>query len=904
MVRLHGYLEIVVVEARGLPGRHVINPYCIVELVGPKSSTEIGKTPSIEDHCNPKWLSHISTEIDQDLAEIRFVVKDKNLFRDDKLGSCTLDASFISPDQQMATLDLFNKKISDAGQLVVKVKLTSVGSSSPRRLSKVEKQKGCITKKMDEDLSDGARFLHGKLDITLKKAEQLPNLDSSLLSRKNMSDPFVIVAIQNSNGEIYKLARTETIDDNLCPVWDESFSIDICHEVARVLLIVYDEDIVKHDKMCAVEISATEIESGTLVSDQRPLYKNKSKEAGKLTFSMKYTKIVDQSSPAVPRCVYPARIENKVKLYQDAICEKLPSVILDSVGRPYHHNNAWHDIYDTLTAAKKFICISGWSLNASIILVKTECGNGDTIGKILLDRAEEGVDVRVLLWDEGDSHDSKKDTAKEFFKESLVKVDCVTRKKPRKDSLYKDVAYVKHSFSHNQKCIIADQVVEGSPGLRNVVAYVGCFDIASGRYDTPDHKLTNNGETESKNQFYNHLIASITRSSSKMLWHDVTCKIIGSCALDVFANFQARWETEAIVSDSDFQLTKSAGLFSSYTYDSLDSWNVQMFRSASEDSVPLVDSENIYRYAGTRIDNSLHRAYLHHIRRSKRFIYVETSHFIGSSHFWEDCSDIQSKNLIPIEIATKIVQKIKENRSFTAYIVLSLYPEGNPEDTVHQEILHWQYHTMEMMYKRISNAIQEHGLDSHPQDYLLFLSLGKREESNATPKLLKQLSEDTSLPSPTIIKNKRSIINVNSKLAIFDDEYIIIGSGNINDRSMVGNRNTELAIGAHQPRIGASGQVSSFRKSLWSEHLGESAPLDMDPGSTQCIQKVHQLAENSLKAFIYMSLPTCSGHLLLYPVTVERSGSIVPRLDCEKFPDTKASVLGIRSKVIPDLLTT
>ena len=33
---------------------------------------------------------------------------------------------------------------------------------------------------------------------------------------------------------------------------------------------------------------------------------------------------------------------------------------------------------------------------------------------------------------------------------------------------------------------------------------------------------------------------------------------------------------------------------------------------------------------------------------------------------------------------------------------------------------------------------------------------------------------------------------------IVDDEYIVIGSANINQRSLAGDRDTELAIGAHQ----------------------------------------------------------------------------------------------------------
>ena len=34
---------------------------------------------------------------------------------------------------------------------------------------------------------------------------------------------------------------------------------------------------------------------------------------------------------------------------------------------------------------------------------------------------------------------------------------------------------------------------------------------------------------------------------------------------------------------------------------------------------------------------------------------------------------------------------------------------------------------------------------------------------------------------------------------IVDDEYIILGSTNINQRSMEGTRDTEIAMGAYQP---------------------------------------------------------------------------------------------------------
>jgi len=58
-----------------------------------------------------------------------------------------------------------------------------------------------------------------------------------------------------------------------------------------------------------------------------------------------------------------------------------------------------------------------------------------------------------------------------------------------------------------------------------------------------------------------------------------------------------------------------------------------------------------------------------------------------------------------------------------------------------------------------------------------------------------------------------------------DDEYIIIGSANINQRSMDGARDSEIAMGAYQPfhlavNEPARGQIHGFRMSLWYEHTG------------------------------------------------------------------------------------
>lgn len=74
----------------------------------------------------------------------------------------------------------------------------------------------------------------------------------------------------------------------------------------------------------------------------------------------------------------------------------------------------------------------------------------------------------------------------------------------------------------------------------------------------------------------------------------------------------------------------------------------------------------------------------------------------------------------------------------------------------------------------------------------------------------------------------RFMIYVHSKLMIVDDEYILVGSANINQRSLDGSRDSEIAIGAFQNGYTLAGhprgplprgQVAGFRKALFKEHL-------------------------------------------------------------------------------------
>ena len=111
---------------------------------------------------------------------------------------------------------------------------------------------------------------------------------------------------------------------------------------------------------------------------------------------------------------------------------------------------------------------------------------------------------------------------------------------------------------------------------------------------------------------------------------------------------------------------------------------------------------------------------------------------------------------------------------------------------------------MEAMYTMIGSALDDNNLtEAHPTDYLMFFCLGKREAEADIPECLEAPEPGT--PAASCLEHMRHPVYVHSKMMIVDDEYIIIGSANINQRSMAGARDTEIAFGGFQPEFMAQG---------------------------------------------------------------------------------------------------
>lgn len=89
------------------------------------------------------------------------------------------------------------------------------------------------------------------------------------------------------------------------------------------------------------------------------------------------------------------------------------------------------------------------------------------------------------------------------------------------------------------------------------------------------------------------------------------------------------------------------------------------------------------------------------------------------------------------------------------------------------------------------------------------------------------------------------LVYVHSKLMIVDDDTVIIGSANINDRSMNGTRDSEMAVIVEDTQkfpVKMSGKdhmagrfASSLRRTLFREHLGiKEMDFEIDLSDPTC----------------------------------------------------------------------
>ncbi|MCI4391684.1 hypothetical protein PGIGA_G00137210 [Pangasianodon gigas] len=255
----------------------------------------------------------------------------------------------------------------------------------------------------------------------------------------------------------------------------------------------------------------------------------------------------------------------------------------------------------------------------------------------------------------------------------------------------------------------------------------------------------------------------------RMPWHDIASVVHGRAARDVARHFIQRWNFTKIVKPKYRSLSYPYLLPKSHTtaneikhqLPGCVHTKVQVLRSASDWSAGIKYHEE-----------SIHNAYVHVIENSKHYVYIENQFFIS-------CADNKLVfNKIGDAIAQRIIKAYREGKRYRVYVVTPLLPgfEGDINTgggSAIQAIMHFNYRTMVRGEHSIMSQLKKEMGDQW-MNYISFGGL--RTHAELEGKLVTEL------------------IYVHSKMLIADDNTVIIGSANINDRSMLGKRDSEVAV--------------------------------------------------------------------------------------------------------------
>uniref|UniRef100_A0A3P8XUZ7 Phospholipase n=1 Tax=Esox lucius TaxID=8010 RepID=A0A3P8XUZ7_ESOLU len=533
--------------------------------------------------------------------------------------------------------------------------------------------------------------------------------------------------------------------------------------------------------------------------------------------------------------------------------------------------NYMEDVADALEEAKEEIFITDWWLSPEIFLKRPVVeGNKWRLDCILRRKAQQGVRIFVMLYKEVEL---ALGINSEYSKRTLMHLHPNIKVMRHPDHVSSSV----YLWAHHEKVIVIDQSV----------AFVGGIDLAYGRWDDREHRLTDVGSVTQNTSQINGIsdhqpstrgvsslgaaansnggnqslpgdplvdlprlkgigrtrrmhfslvkhihkhtlqhadsISSIDSNSSvqslqtgvgellgntrfwhgkdycnfvykdwiqlekpfdgntfpllmeikpnfPMPWHDISSVVHGKAARDVARHFIQRWNFCKIMKPKyrslsyPYLLPKSHSTAGELRYQVPDciSTKAQVLRSAADWSAGIKHHEK-----------SIHNAYIQTIAKSKHYIYIENQFFIS-------CADNRTvHNKIGDAIIERILRAHKEGNKFRVYVVTPLLPGFEGDITTGggnalQAVMHFNYRTMSRGEYSIISQLKKEMDELQWMNYISFCGL--RTHAELEGRLVTEL------------------IYVHSKMLIVDDNIVIIGSANINDRSMLGKRDSEVAV--------------------------------------------------------------------------------------------------------------
>ncbi|XP_065333308.1 phospholipase D1 [Cloeon dipterum] len=303
----------------------------------------------------------------------------------------------------------------------------------------------------------------------------------------------------------------------------------------------------------------------------------------------------------------------------------------------------------------------------------------------------------------------------------------------------------------------------------------------------------------------------------RMPWHDIGVLVQGLAARDVARHFIQRWNAvklEKVKNKTEYPYLVPKSNDTSLVVPPLNKKmpkvTCQIVRSVSQWSASFLHA--------AAIEQSIHEAYIDAIRNSSHFIYIENQFFI--TQVKPEVGKVENK--INQALFDRIVAAHQKGETFRVIVVMPLLPAfegemGKATGGALHTITYYNYASICRGRGSLIKNLIDSGIE-HPENYVSFYGL--RTYATLKDELVSEL------------------IYVHSKLLIADDRLVICGSANINDRSLLGSRDSEIAVVIEDEEMIdslmngspylAGRYAGTMRRRIFREHLGllESAEGD------------------------------------------------------------------------------
>lgn len=434
-----------------------------------------------------------------------------------------------------------------------------------------------------------------------------------------------------------------------------------------------------------------------------------------------------------------------------------------------------------ISMAKDVIYIHDWWLTPELYMRRPAAISQKwRLDRLLQRKAREGVKVFVIMYR---NINSAIPIDSEYTKFSLLDLHPNVFVQRSPNQIRQNTFF----WAHHEKLVIID----------HMVAFVGGIDLCFGRWDTPQHTVVDDKLTgfevsdmpkdadhcqlwpgkdysnPREQDFYaldKPYEEMYDRSKiPRMPWHDIAMQVVGQPARDLTRHFVQRWNfilrqrkptrpTPFLLPPPDFDPKDLEALGLDGTCE------VQMLRSTTWWSIGTPD----------QTECSIMNAYIKMIEQSDHFVYIENQFFISSC----EMEGTKIENRIGDALVERIIRAWQKGEDWRAVVVIPLLPGfqntvDSQDGTSVRLIMQCQFRSICRGDSSIFGRLSAHGIEA--EDYIQFYGL--RSWGKIGPN--KQLVTEQ--------------LYIHAKCMIVDDRIAIIGSANINERSMLGSRDSECA---------------------------------------------------------------------------------------------------------------